>query len=214
MPCSRSMFFPIYADSLLDVRQEYQIFSNRRLFLWVHFVRFVRILLLLVGGAVLVGLFRDQIALSYRVVRLYTQPPDPSISMPVQGVAPHRVANTWGASRSGGRRHEGQDIFARRGTPVLAAADGVVTRLGGGKLGGQAVFVTGRGARTYYYAHLDAYEPGVVPGVLINRGDVLGYVGTTGNARGTPPHLHFGIYTPTGVIDPLPLIEGRTADGD
>lgn len=170
-------------------------------------MRLVRVLFYVIVVAVVVGVFRDHIALSYRVVRLYTQEPDPSILMPVKGIPRTRVADTWGAPRSGGRKHEGQDIFARRGTPVLAAADGVVTRVGGGELGGNAVFVTGRGARTYYYAHLDEYAPGIDTGVLIGRGDLLGYVGTTGNARGTPPHLHFGIYTAKGPIDPLPLIE-------
>ena len=177
-------------------------------------MRLTRFLFVLVVIAVIGGLFRDQIAMSYRLVRLYTEPPDPSILMPVQGVPRGRVANTWGAPRSGGRTHEGQDIFARRGTPVVAAADGVVTRLGGGELGGKAVFVTGRGARTYYYAHLDSYAPGTEPGRVVNRGDVLGFVGTTGNARGTPPHLHFGIYTATGAINPLPLIEPVEVSGD
>lgn len=167
----------------------------------------VRILFVFVVIAVIGGVFRDQIAMSYRVMRLYTEPPDSSILMPVQGVPRGRVANTWRAPRSGGRKHEGQDIFARRGTPVVAAADGVVTRVGGGELGGKAVFVTGRGARTYYYAHLDSYAPGMELGRVVNRGDVVGFVGNTGNARGTPPHLHFGIYTTTGAINPLPLIE-------
>jgi peptidoglycan LD-endopeptidase LytH len=170
-------------------------------------MRLVRVLLFVVVAAVIGGLFRDQIAMSYRVMRLYTEPPDPSILMPVQGVPRGQVANTWGAPRSGGRSHEGQDIFARRGTPVVAAADGVVTRVGGGKLGGKAVFVTGRGARTFYYAHLDSYAPGIEPGRVVNRGDVLGFVGNTGNARSTPPHLHFGIYGAGGAMNPLPLIE-------
>lgn len=177
----------------------------------------VRVLFVFVVIAVIGGVFRDQIAMSYRVMRLYTAPPDPSILMPVQGVPRAQVANTWGAPRSGGRKHEGQDIFARRGTPVVAAADGVVTRVGGGELGGKAVFVTGRGARTYYYAHLDSYAQGIEQGRVVNRGDVLGFVGNTGNARGTPPHLHFGIYTGTGAINPLPLIEpvpGVEAAGD
>ncbi|HYO80386.1 MAG TPA: M23 family metallopeptidase, partial [Bryobacteraceae bacterium] len=118
---------------------------------------------------------------------------------------------TWQAPRSGGRKHAGQDIFARRGTPVVASADGIVVRLGGGRLGGNAVFVTGRGGRTYYYAHLDRYAEGIEPGRSVLRGDVLGYVGDTGNAKGTPPHLHFGVYTLTGPANPLPLIE-QSAD--
>ena len=107
-------------------------------------MRFVRVVFTVVAAVVAAGLFRDQIVMSYRVVRLYTEPPDVSILMPVKGVPRGRVVNTWGAPRSGGRSHEGQDIFARRGTPVVAAAYGVVTRVGDGELGGKMVFVTGR----------------------------------------------------------------------
>jgi murein DD-endopeptidase MepM/ murein hydrolase activator NlpD len=161
-------------------------------------------LLVIVVG---IGLLREEALLvPYHVLRFYTQPADPSILMPVAGVRPGSVANTWHAPRSGGRRHEGQDIFARRSTPVVAATDGVVVKFGGGKLGGKAVFVAGRGARTYYYAHLDRYAD-VALGQVVLRGDVLGYVGNTGNARTTPAHLHFGIYTATGPINPLPLID-------
>lgn len=166
------------------------------------------------------GLFRqelqetgiwDKLALPWRVARLYAQPADASILMPVRGVRPETVANTWHAPRSGGRSHQGQDIFARRGTPVVAAADGVVVKFGGGALGGNAVFVAGRGARTYYYAHLDRYADLEI-GQFVERGEVLGYVGNTGNARTTPPHLHFGVYGAAGALNPLPLIEVRTAE--
>lgn len=169
--------------------------------------------------AVTVGLLRDEVenrnpeqvldrlALPYRLARLYAQPADESVLMPVEGVRKTRVTNTWQAPRPGGRRHFGQDIFARRHTPVLAAADGVVVRLGGGKLGGNAVFVAGRGGRTYYYAHLQEYAPGLKTGTFVSQGDTIGFVGTTGNATNTPPHLHFAVYTMRGPIDPLPLIE-------
>ncbi len=174
---------------------------------------FVRVLFVLVVLVLLGGLFREEIAKSYKVVRLYAQPPDPSIAMPVEGVRRSAVADTWHAPRSGGRRHEGQDIFARRGTAVLSATDGVVVRLGGGKLGGNAVFVAGRGRRVYYYAHLDRYAEGIDSGTVVTRGDVLGYVGNTGNARTTPPHLHFGVYSASGAINPLNLIESPQQHG-
>ena len=174
-------------------------------------MRAVRVLAIFVALGIAVGLLRDQIAMSYRVARFYMEPPDPAILMPVKGVPKQKVANTWGAPRSGGRSHEGQDIFARRGTPVVAATDGVVVRIGESKLGGNTVFVTGRGARTYYYAHLDEYAPGLDVGDVVARGTVLGFVGNTGNARTTPPHLHFGIYTATGPINPLPLIDAEPA---
>jgi murein DD-endopeptidase MepM/ murein hydrolase activator NlpD len=199
-------------------------FFSRRwvgdLFAGIQMVRFARTLLVLLVVAVAVGVFRqhledagiwDKLALPYRVARLYTEPADPSILMPVKGVSPRSVANTWHAPRSGGRKHEGQDIFARRGTPVLAAADGIVVKFGGGALGGNAVFVAGRGGRTFYYAHLDRYAE-VEIGQIVNRGDVLGYVGNTGNARTTPPHLHFGVYSAKGPLNPLPLIEGRSSE--
>lgn len=178
------------------------------------------ILIVLIAIAIGAGLLRDsaqqpmfeQVALPFRLARLYAQPAEKSIRMPVQGVSPDQVANTWKAPRRGGRRHEGQDIFARRGTPVLAATDGIVVRVGGGELGGNALLVAGRGARTFYYAHLDSYAPDIDAGDAVRQGQVLGYVGNTGNARTTPPHLHFGVYTATGAVNPLVLLRGREAE--
>jgi murein DD-endopeptidase MepM/ murein hydrolase activator NlpD len=97
------------------------------------------------------------------------------------------------------------DIFAPRGTPVLAAAGGVVTSVGTNGLGGNVVWIARpmRGER-HYYAHLD--RQAVSAGTFVNEGDVIGYVGNTGNARGTAPHLHFGIYASGGAVDPLPYI--------
>jgi peptidoglycan LD-endopeptidase LytH len=200
----------------------FRLLAIGTMFAPIRAVRLVRGLLVLLLIGVAVGVFRqeleeagvwDRLALPYRVARFYMQPADPSILMPVRGVRPHSVTNTWKAPRSGGRRHEGQDIFAPRGTPVLAAADGVVVKFGGGALGGNAVFVAGRGRRTYYYAHLDRYAD-IEIGQIVSRGDVLGYVGNTGNARSTPPHLHFGVYSATGPLNPLPLIESRISDAD
>jgi murein DD-endopeptidase MepM/ murein hydrolase activator NlpD len=150
--------------------------------------------------------------LPYHIIRLQTQPAAAALLMPVEGVTSSRVANTWDAPRPGQRKHQGQDIFARRGTPVRAAAEGVVVRIGENRLGGNTVSVAGAGSRIYYYAHLDRYADGLAIGDLVEPGAVLGYVGNTGNARGTPPHLHFGIYAPGGVIDPLPfLVDTLTA---
>ena len=180
-------------------------------------MRITRLLVVLVVLATGIGLLRDTagfnaVTLPLRLAHLYAQPAEKQIRMPVEGARVKAVADTWQAPRSGGRKHAGQDIFARRGTPVIASADGILVRLGGGKLGGNAVFVAGRGGRVYYYAHLDRYADGVKPGLSVLRGDVLGYVGTTGNARGTPPHLHFGVYGVTGAENPLPLIEQQVAD--
>lgn len=134
--------------------------------------------------------------------------------MPVQGVRVRQVANTFGAPRSGGRKHEGQDIFAPKGTPIFSATQGIVLRKGNGELGGLYVMVMGAGGRRYYYAHLNAYAPGLEEGQIIDTQTLLGYVGNTGNARTTPPHLHFGVYGAMRlgeprVIDPLTLLEDR-----
>jgi murein DD-endopeptidase MepM/ murein hydrolase activator NlpD len=150
----------------------------------------------------------------YRLFQMQLREPDSELLMPVEGVPVKRVANTWGAPRSGGRDHQGQDIFAKRGTPVVSATNGIVVRIGTNSLGGQIVSVMGNGGRMYYYAHLDGYAPGLVTGQTVAAGDLLGYVGTTGNARSTPPHLHFGVYTATGPINPLPMLVNRTEPKD
>jgi murein DD-endopeptidase MepM/ murein hydrolase activator NlpD len=127
----------------------------------------------------------------------------PSLRFPVANARPRDLQSVFGDPREAGRRqHEGVDIFARRGTPVLSATDGVVLRVGETRLGGRVVWVwdLSRGLRLYY-AHLD--QQLVATGQRVTRGDTLGTVGNTGNARSTPPHLHFGIYERgTGAIDP------------
>lgn len=115
-----------------------------------------------------------------------------------------RFTDTWGAARSGGRRHEGIDIFAPRGTPVLSTTDGVITRLGTNRLGGQIVGVLGPALEWHYYAHLDRFGD-IREGGIVRAGDVLGYVGNTGNAQGTPPHLHYGVYR-GGALNPYPRL--------
>jgi murein DD-endopeptidase MepM/ murein hydrolase activator NlpD len=127
----------------------------------------------------------------------------PALLFPVANARPPDLKSVYGDPRDAGRRqHEGVDIFARRGTPVLSAGDGVVVRVGESTLGGRVVWVwdLSRGLRLYY-AHLD--EQRVRTGQRVRRGDVIGTVGNTGNARTTPPHLHFGIYERArGAIDP------------
>ena len=140
---------------------------------------------------------------------LYSKAPDQKLEMPVQGVSKSQVADSWHVPREGDRLHEGQDIFARRGTPVLSATDGYVVRIGENNLGGQTVSVLGAGGRVYYYAHLDSYAPNLSIGDHVMTETVLGYVGTTGNAAGTPPHHHFGVYAREGALNPLPLLSDR-----
>ena len=129
----------------------------------------------------------------------------PSLGFPVAG-AKAKAGSFWGADRDGGKRnHEGVDIFAPKRTPVIAAEDGYVTKVGRGGLGGKMVWMKAADKGLYlYYAHLDKQL--VETGQRVKKGDTLGLVGNTGNARTTPPHLHFGIYSSSGPIDPWPFI--------
>jgi murein DD-endopeptidase MepM/ murein hydrolase activator NlpD len=169
----------------------------------------IALLLLLVTGVG--GMLVDHIGFYARVAHLYTQEPDRKIAMPLEDVSKRQIADTWGAPRGTGRKHEGQDIFAPKGTPILSATNGYIYKIGENNLGGQTVSVISAGGRVYYYAHLDKYAPGIEVGDQVTTRSVLGYVGTTGNAVGTPPHLHFGVYTMSGAINPLPLLRDRTA---
>jgi murein DD-endopeptidase MepM/ murein hydrolase activator NlpD len=114
------------------------------------------------------------------------------LMVPVAGVSPAALSDSYDAPRDGGRRHEAIDILAPRGTPVLAADDGVIVRVGSNALGGKVVWATDAGQLfAYYYAHLDHYARGLHEGQSVKRGAVIGYVGTTGNAAPGTPHLHF-----------------------
>jgi peptidoglycan LD-endopeptidase LytH len=128
-----------------------------------------------------------------------------SLPMPVQGVSIRTVRDTFGAPRPGDRKHQGTDIFAPRGTPVVSTTRGIVSRLGQNSLGGTVVWVLGPGGDRHYYAHLDRIAA-IRTGQRVEAGDILGAVGDTGNARDTPPHLHYGIYRIGGAINPFPLL--------
>ena len=126
-----------------------------------------------------------------------------ALLFPVPGGGRRNVQSFFGAARSGGRAHQGIDIFAARGTPVVAAADGWISSTSPNQLGGNVVWLwdPARG-QTLYYAHLDRHA--VTAGQRVRKGDVVGFIGNTGNARTTAPHLHFGIYRRgQGPIDPL-----------
>jgi murein DD-endopeptidase MepM/ murein hydrolase activator NlpD len=167
-------------------------------------------------AVVAVGLFlfvvtgaSDKLVFYGRILKLYTQAPDTRLAMPLEDVRKTEIADTWAAPRGDGRKHEGQDIFAQRGTPILSATGGYIYNIGENNLGGQTVSVISKGGRVYYYAHLDSYARGIKIGDRVSTRTVLGYVGTTGNAQGTPPHLHFGVYTFSGAINPLPMLTDR-----
>ena len=125
---------------------------------------------------------------------------------PVVGVDKSEIVDTWGAARSGGRRHEGVDIFAESGTKVVATTTLRISRIGYGARGGNYVFAMASGRERYYYAHLDQVDPNLAEGQIIYSGTIIGTVGNTGNAIDTPPHLHFGIYTLGGAINPYPRL--------
>lgn len=130
----------------------------------------------------------------------------PTLGFPV-AYSKARIESFWGDERDGGkRRHEGVDIFAPKLTPAIAAADGDVTGVREGGLGGKTVWLRPNGkSYTLYYAHLD--QQLVQEGQHVQVGDTVGLVGNTGNAKYTPSHLHFGVYTFGGAINPLPFVD-------
>ena len=118
-----------------------------------------------------------------------------SLLIPVAGVAAGQLTDTFNQTRDGARRHEALDIMAARGTPVLAASDGKVAKLFTSVPGGLTIYEFDPGGTyAYYYAHLDRYASGLAEGQMLRRGDVIGYVGSTGNASEDAPHLHFAIF--------------------
>ncbi len=139
-------------------------------------------------------------------IKIYTQP---SLYFPVAGKGNKNVQSFWGASRDGGgRSHEGVDIFAPRGTPVVAVAEGYITRTGNHGLGGKQVWLRDNAiGNSHYYAHLDSVL--TQSGNRVKVGDTLGLVGNTGNAAGGATHLHFGIYSTGGAVNPYPYIRQR-----
>lgn len=139
------------------------------------------------------------------------------LSMPVLGIKPEALHSNFDEGRSGrgGHRHEAIDILAPRGTPVMAADEGVVRKIFKSVPGGLTIYQFDPTSEyCYYYAHLEAYAAGLHEGQVLKRGDVIGFVGTTGNAPETTPHLHFAVYRLEGdkswwrgqAIDPYPLL--------
>ncbi len=171
------------------------------------FLRALFIAVFLILAAALLRPYIEDMLYTMRLVRM---PVPTTLAVPVQGVKPARLNDTWGAARSGGRKHEGIDIFAKRGTPVLASTEGIVLRVGTNRLGGNVVWVLGPGGQRHYYAHLEGYGD-VRPGMRVQPGHVLGFVGNSGNAASTPPHLHYGVYERGGARNPYPLLRPDAA---
>jgi murein DD-endopeptidase MepM/ murein hydrolase activator NlpD len=138
--------------------------------------------------------------------------------IPVAGVRAEQLTDTYTQARSEGRVHNAIDIMAAKGTPVLAAADGTVVRLFQSDKGGTTLYVRGTDNRTiYYYAHLSAYAEGITENKFVRRGDLIAYVGDTGNAGAGNFHLHFAIWTTDDPkryfdganVNPYPLLTGK-----
>ncbi len=144
------------------------------------------------------------------------------LTLPVQGLAPQALADTFRSARSQGRRHDAIDIPAPAGTPVLAVEDGRVAKLFLSRPGGITVYQFDPSGRySYYYAHLQRYADGLQEGQLLRRGQVIGYVGSSGNASASAPHLHFAIarlppdraWWKGEALNPYPVLRGPDAAG-
>jgi len=146
--------------------------------------------------------------------------PGASLVIPVRGIGPDQLRDSYTSPRSGGRVHNAIDIMAPAGTPVMAAADGTIHRLRTGGLGGITIYQVGEDGRTlYYYAHLQRYAAGIREGLPVQRGQVIAYVGDTGNAGRGNYHLHFSVGRLTNPdrwwdsenVNPYPLLAGEYA---
>lgn len=145
-----------------------------------------------------------------RAALLGAEPPR-HLPVPVEGVEPGDVGRTFGDPRAGGARsHRGLDIFASRRTPVRSATRGIVVRRGTNPLGGRTITVVGPGGWRHYYAHMEQWA-GHSEGDRVEAGEVLGFVGTSGNAPDDAPHLHYSIYAEGEAIDPYPFLAGSAA---
>jgi murein DD-endopeptidase MepM/ murein hydrolase activator NlpD len=144
------------------------------------------------------------------------------LALPVVGVKPDQLVDTFDQARSAGRRHDAIDIMAAEGTPVIAAADGTIEKFFTSVRGGLTIYERSPDQKwMYYYAHLSAYAPGLAEGQQVKRGQVIARVGHTGDASAEGPHLHLAINsmapgerwwqgTP---INPYPLLAGKKGGG-
>jgi len=163
-------------------------------------------------------------ALAWKAAEIPATPKDPvpapaidAITIPVAGVQRADLKDTFADPRTG-HRHGALDIMAPRGTPVLAAVDGTIRKLFTSRAGGITIYEFDvPEAMNYYYAHLDRYADGLREGMKVKRGDVIGYVGSTGNAPAHAPHLHFAVsvlpstkeWWKGEAIDPYPMLMSR-----
>ncbi len=144
--------------------------------------------------------------------------PESTLLIPVSGVISSQLTDTFKDARGAGRVHDAIDIMAPKGTPVFAVADGSIVKLFNSKQGGLTLyqFDTAK-LHAYYYAHLDSYATGIIEGKSVHRGDLIGTVGSTGNASPEAPHLHFAIFVlgpekkwwQGTAINPFPLLTNQ-----
>ena len=151
-------------------------------------------------------------------VRTLPLPAGATLAMPLASIRPEQLVDTFNDLRGGDRRHEALDIPAPAGTPVLAVADGHIEKLFTSVPGGLTIYQFEPGGRyAYYYAHLQGYAPGLAEKQTVRRGQLIGYVGSTGNASPEAPHLHFAMFElgpekrwwQGTAIDPYPLLTGH-----
>jgi murein DD-endopeptidase MepM/ murein hydrolase activator NlpD len=144
------------------------------------------------------------------------------LALPVVGVKPDQLTDTFDDARSQGRRHDAIDIMSPEGTPVIAASDGTIEKLFNSIRGGTTIYERSPDQKwVYYYAHLSAYAPGLHEGQQVKRGEVIGRVGHTGDASAAGPHLHFAVNSMAPgerwwngtAINPYPLLAGKKASG-
>ena len=171
------------------------------------FTRVLLVVLLLCAVGVAT---RPVVERAWFVVALAIDEPPAALATPLATPRAPRFVDSWGHPRSGGRRHEGIDILAPKDTPVLSTTRGIVTRVGTNRLGGQVVWILGPGLERHYYAHLNRYAA-FREGDRVEAGEVIGYTGNTGNARGGPAHLHYAIYRYGAAQNPYPRLVAASA---
>jgi peptidoglycan LD-endopeptidase LytH len=169
-------------------------FTFRRILLGVILTQSAMLLAVLFYLAITDSTVRVELAPRERVAAAPWGPQP--LAIPVAGVRHSELRDTYGAPRSGGRTHEGIDIFAAEGTPVLAASTGIIVGRDSSTLGGISLYKRDLDGRTiYFYGHLQRYETTLKEGDMVRQGDVIAYVGQTGNVPPGRPHLHFSVYT-------------------
>ncbi len=154
----------------------------------------------------------DQATIEYEGFRAGSEVFIHGVVFPIAGPYPTPLVDSFGFPRMPGTPdehwHEGIDLFADRGTPLVATERGVITKLGAGRLGGLKFWLKGESGSEWYYAHLDSFAPGLADGVVVEAGQLVGYVGNTGNALTTPAHLHMQLHPSGGrPVNPYPLLK-------